>query len=168
MGTRSGDVDPGLLLHLQKTLGYSPDDLERLLNRESGLLGVSGISNDVRDLEAQAQVGNPPAKLALDLFAYRVAKTIGAYYVALEGVDAIAFSGGIGENGAAMRERICRRLKPIGVILDSERNSRAVPPDVGTLCLSSHESPVSVWAIRADENRQMLEEIRSFLLKLSL
>ena len=121
MGTRSGDLDPGILFYLQRK-GYSAHQLDTMLNKESGLLGLSGSSNDVRDLELKADQGDERAELALAVFAYRIKKYIGAYMAALNRVDAIVFTGGIGENGAAMRSRILTDLDHLGITLDNARN----------------------------------------------
>ena len=122
MGTRSGDVDPGLVLYLLRSAGMTADEVDDLLNRQSGLLGLSGLSADLRVLEQAASDQNRRAELALAVFAYRAAKYIGAFAVALGGLDAVAFTGGIGEHSAPMRARICRRLEFLGVRLDDERN----------------------------------------------
>lgn len=121
MGTRSGDLDPGILFYLQRK-GYDADSLDNLLNKESGLLGVSGSSNDVRDLELKADAGDEKAALALDIFAYRIKKYIGAYLAVLNRVDALVFTGGIGENGIAMRTRILADMDQLGIIVDETRN----------------------------------------------
>lgn len=159
MGTRSGDVDPGLLIHLLRQ-GKSPDDLEGLLNKESGLLGLSGVSADLRDVEAAAKSGNARAELAMEVFAYRVSKTIGAYAVGLEGLNAVAFSGGIGENSATMRQRICRRLAFLGLHLDTERNTTGMGEEAAPTNLSTANASVQTWIIPADETQQMVQEIR--------
>jgi len=121
MGTRSGDLDPGILFYLNRK-GYDTDSLDTLLNKQSGLLGVSGSSNDVRDLEVKADNGDDRAQLALEIFAYRIKKYIGAYMAVLNRVDAIVFTGGIGENGAAMRHRILSDMDQQGIIIDEMRN----------------------------------------------
>lgn len=121
MGTRSGDLDPGILFYLNRK-GYSVDDLDTLLNKQSGLLGLSGSSNDVRDLELKADGGDDNAKLALEVFAYRIRKYIGSYMAVLNRVDAIVFTGGIGENGAAMRARILENMDQLGISIDESRN----------------------------------------------
>jgi len=121
MGTRSGDLDPGILFYLSRK-GYDTDSLDRLLNKESGLLGISGSSNDVRDLELKADEGDDRANLALNIFAYRIRKYIGAYMAVLNRVDAIVFTGGIGENGSAMRARILKEMDHLGVEIDESRN----------------------------------------------
>jgi len=121
MGTRSGDLDPGILFYLNRK-GYDTEKLDTLLNKQSGLLGISGSSNDVRDLEIKADGGDDRADLALEIFAYRIKKYIGAYMAVLNRVDAIVFTGGIGENGAAMRHRILSSLDQLGIVLDEKRN----------------------------------------------
>ena len=121
MGTRSGDLDPGIIFYLQRK-GYDTETLDALLNKKSGLLGVSGSSNDVRDLELKADLGDAKAQLALDVFAYRIKKYIGAYMAVLNRVDAIIFTGGIGENGVAMRARILREMDQLGIQIDEYRN----------------------------------------------
>lgn len=168
MGTRSGDIDPGILLHLLRTGGWTPEDLDNLLNHRSGLLGISGRSGDVRDLLQAEKEGDRHAHLALEVFVYRVAKTIGAYAVALEGLDAIAFSGGIGEHSPHLRQRICRPLHFLGVKIDEGRNNAPAPQDPASpLLLSVDNSPVSVWAIPADENHQIVRELADCLSRYS-
>ena len=157
MGTRSGDVDPGLLLHLLRAGGMTPHDLDDLLNRQSGLLGLSGRSADLRDVQKAAAEGDAASELAMEVFAYRVAKTVGAYAVALEGLDAVAFSGGIGEHSPPMRARICRRLGFLGLALDAPRNEAA---DGGADArVSADGAPVPVWVIPADEGAQIAREV---------
>lgn len=163
MGTRSGDVDPGLLLHLQTQLKMSPTDVERILNKESGFLGVSGVSADLRDVEKAASSGDPQATLAVELFAYRVAKTIGAFTVVLGGLDAVAFSGGIGENSAPMRARICRRLAFLGMHLDNARNEAGLIQPGAPTRITQDTSTVQAWIVPADESRQIAREINETL-----
>ncbi|HVQ75116.1 MAG TPA: acetate/propionate family kinase [Candidatus Binatia bacterium] len=161
MGTRSGDVDPGLVLHLLRALGKTADEVDDLLNRKSGLLGLSGRSADVRDLERAAAGGDARAELALDVFAYRAAKGVGAYAAALEGLDAIAFSGGIGEHSAGMRRRICRRLSFLGLGLDDARNVQALA--ARPTRISADGARVEAWVIPADENAEIARETRGIL-----
>ncbi len=151
MGTRTGDIDPGLLLHLLRG-GMSLDALDQLLNRGAGLRGMSGISNDMRDVRHAAQNGVAGAAAALELFAYRVRKTIGAYAAALGGLDALVFTGGIGENDAAARAECVRGLEFLGVKLDAQRNARA------ETVISEVESPVTVMVIRTDEEGLIAEQ----------
>ncbi len=116
MGTRSGDIDPGVLFHLARTRGLTLPELEEMLNRQSGLLGLSGRSNDMRDLCEAAAAGDTRADLAVEVFCYRVRKYIGAYWAALNGADAIVFTGGIGENRAEVRGRIMDGLDCLGAV----------------------------------------------------
>lgn len=161
MGTRPGDVDPGLLLYLERTVGMTPETLESMLINSSGLLGLSGRSADVRDLDKAAAEGDTLSELALDLFAYRVAKTIGGYAVALEGLDAIAFAGGIGEHSATMRKRICRRLGVLGIALDDAANESI--PRQELACISAADSLVQAWVVPTDESLQIAREIQELL-----
>jgi acetate kinase len=110
MGTRCGDVDPALVTHIMRKKRIDAQDMERILNRESGLKGISGISNDMRSLEIKANAGNMRARLAIDIFIYRIRKYIGAYCSVLGGFDALIFTAGIGENQASVRDNICRGL----------------------------------------------------------
>lgn len=158
MGTRSGDIDPGLLLHLLRELRMPVDDLDELLNRRSGLLGLSGRSADMRDVEQAAGAGDARAERALEIFAYRIRKYIGAYAVVLGGVDAIAFAGGIGEHSSQTRLRVCRELGYLGVAFDAEANASA--PADRPVRLSAPASSVQVWMIPTDEERQIAREVR--------
>jgi acetate kinase len=132
MATRPGSVDPGALLHLLHTERLAVDALDRALNHESGLLGLAGTT-DVRELEARAEAGVDAALLALAVFTYRVAGAVAAMAAALEGLDAVVFTAGIGERSAAVREQVCTRLAFLGVEVDAEANREAVPDaDVST------------------------------------
>jgi acetate kinase len=160
MGTRSGDVDPGLLLYLMRTAAMTAETVDDLLNHRSGLLGLSGRSGDVRALEQAAQSGDASAELALELFAYRVCKYIGAYAAALEGVDAVAFTGGIGERSPAMRRRICRRLAFLGLQLDQARNANASGEPTR---ISASGAAVQAWVVPTDEERQIARATLPFV-----
>jgi acetate kinase len=124
MGTRTGDLDPAIIFYLIRK-GYKSEELDSMFNKKSGLLGISGISNDVRDLEEKAKAGEKRAQLALDIFAYRVKKYIGAYLAVLNGTDAIILTGGIGENAIAMRKRICENMEALGIKIDDKMNKLA-------------------------------------------
>jgi acetate kinase len=124
MGTRCGDIDPAILFHLAQN-GYDLKSLNELCNKKSGVLGVSGCSNDMRTLVEEAGRGNERARLAINMFCYRIKKYIGAYYAALGHLDAVVFTGGIGENAAIVREKICEGLEELGIKLDSVRNNQA-------------------------------------------
>jgi acetate kinase len=159
MGTRSGDVDPGLVLHLLRQEKMTLKQVDELLNHRSGLLGLGGDA-DVRNLQQRAAEHDANANLALDAFAYRVRKYIGAYAAALEGLDAIAFTGGIGEHSLLVRERICGPLQWLGLHLDHDRNGR---PAEGPCCISSDGSRVSAWVIPTDEEKQIARETAEVL-----
>lgn len=122
MGTRSGDVDPGIFAYLHRTLGLSVSHIEQALYRESGLAALSGLGNDMRDIEKRAAEGDKKAQLAIQVYAHRVRKYIGAYAAAMSGVDVIAFTGGIGENSASMRRRVCSGFEFLGLAIDDDRN----------------------------------------------
>ena len=154
MGTRSGSFDPAILLFLAGK-GYAPEALDRMVNKESGLLGISGISNDVRDLEAAEAEGNADATLALNMFAYHVRKTIGSYLAVLGGCRAVVFTGGIGENGAEMRARILDGMSALGMELDVEKN-RA--PRRGAIDIATERSPIRLLVIPTDEERTIADE----------
>jgi len=147
MGTRSGDLDPAILFYLADK-GYDAQALKTLCNKQSGLLGISGLSNDIRNLLQLAEKGNERAALAIDVFCYRVRKYIGAYAAVLEPWDAIAFTGGIGENAVRLREQICAGMSQIGVKLDPAANSSAIAKDAQ---ISAVGSPVKVFVIPTNE-----------------
>ena len=144
MGTRTGDLDPGILVHLLRTEKLSADDLDRLVNRESGLLGVSETSSDMRDLLAR-QGTDPRAAEAVELFCYQARKWVGALAAALGGLDTLVFAGGIGENGPEVRARICDGLGFLGVRLDADRNAGR------DRIISTEDGPCAVWVIPTDE-----------------
>lgn len=123
MGTRCGDVDPAVLPFLMKKEGLSVEDIDNYINKKSGVLGISGVSSDFRDIEGAAEAGNERAQLALDIFAYRVRKYIGSYAAAMGGVDAIVFTAGLGENSVSMREAIMEGLEFLGTKICPERNN---------------------------------------------
>ena len=153
MSTRSGDVDPGLVLYLIRGAGMTAAEVDDLLNHQSGLRGLSGLSADLRDLERAALEKDERAELALEIFAYRACKYIGAFAAALEGLDAVAFTGGIGEHSASMRSRICRRLYFLGLRLEDERNRAA--NGRAAMQISGEGSEVQVWVIPTDEEREI-------------
>jgi acetate kinase len=160
MGTRCGDLDPGLLLYLIIAGGESPDRLEEILNRKSGLLALSGRSVDVRDLEAAAGQGDADSELALASFAYRVRKYIGAYAAALGGVDALAFAGGIGEHSASVRARICAGLGFLGLEIDAAANVAASGKRPEAIGAPQRER---VWIVPTDEELQIARETMTLL-----
>jgi acetate kinase len=154
MGSRSGTVDPGLIIYLLKQEGYSAESVDFMLNHDSGLKGLSGISGDLRQVQAAADAGNQLAEQALQVYSYRLAYFISALLPALRGLDAIAFTGGVGENSWSIRDRVCRQLNFLSVSLDSSRNRQ---PE-GDCIISSRDSPVSVLRVQTRENLQIARE----------
>ena len=149
MGTRSGDLDPAILDFMSVKEGHTLREVESLLNKQSGLLGVSGLTADMRELLAEEKEnGDRRARLAIDLFCYRIRKYIGAYLAAVNGADALVFAGGIGENAPEIRARICREMDWLGVELDDARNARVI----GTEARIDREGTrVKLWVIPTDE-----------------
>ena len=154
MGTRSGDLDPAIIDFVGKKEGLSLDEMNEVLNKKSGMLGISGVSSDGRDLEAAAETGNKRAQLALDVFDYRVIKYIGAYAAAMNGVDAIAFTAGIGENNIKMRKDGCSSLTYLGVKLDEEKNNVRGEERI----ISADDSKVQVLLVPTNEELAIARE----------
>lgn len=123
MGTRCGDIDPAIVPYIMKKDNLTPDEMDTYMNKKSGVLGISGLSSDFRDLEDAAAKGHEGAKLALDMFVYRIKKYIGSYAAAMDGVDVIVFTGGIGENTKIIRKAVCDNMSYLGIKLDSEKNN---------------------------------------------
>ena len=163
MGTRSGDIDPAIFYFLMKWEGLSADEVYELLNERSGLLGLSGISNDVRVLIEEWRKGNEAAGRALRVFAYRVRKYIGAYMAAMGGVDAIVFTAGIGEQSPLMRKLILSGLEELGIKLDDARNEN---PAAHGWVISSDDSKVKVLVVPTDEELVIAEETLRKVLEL--
>ena len=154
MGTRSGDLDPAIIDFVGKKEGLSLDEMNEVLNKKSGMLGISGVSSYGRDLEAAAETGNKRAQLALDVFDYRVIKYIGAYAAAMNGVDAIAFTAGIGENNIKMRKDVCSSLTYLGVKLDEEKNNVRGEERI----ISADDSKVQVLLVPTNEELAIARE----------
>ena len=156
MGTRGGDVDPGAILYLMRRLGLNVGDMDRILNKESGLLGLSGVGNDMRDVLAGAAAGDQRSSLAIDVYVYRIKKYIGAYAAAMGGLDALVFTAGVGENSPEIRELVCDGLGFLGIQLDQTRNAgaRGVEQEI-----SSPDSRVHVLVVPTDESRLIAEEV---------
>jgi len=150
MGTRSGDLDPAIPLHLIRAMGMDVADVDRLLNTESGLLGVSGVSSDMRDVMQAAEEGNRQAQLAVDIFCYRVRKYIGAYAAAMGGLDAVVFTAGIGENAPQIRRGCVKGLEFIGLHLDEASNNN-VGDDQEITVISTANSPAYILVIPTNE-----------------
>jgi acetate kinase len=163
MGTRAGDIDPGVLLHLLQTGGMSAAELDALLNRDSGLKGLTG-TNDMREIERRATEGDEDCRHALRIYAHRIRKYIGAYAATMGGVDAIAFTGGVGENSAGTRQRCSQRLEHLGAVLDETRN-REVRLSERNPCveISQAASRTRLLVVRADEELTMAREAARLL-----
>ncbi|MCX6768312.1 MAG: acetate kinase, partial [Candidatus Micrarchaeota archaeon] len=155
MGTRTGDIDPAVVQYLVKAYKFGLEEIFETMNQKSGLLGISGVSKDVRVIEGRARKGDERCKLALEMFCYRVAKYIGAYAVSLGNVDAIVFTAGIGENSASMRRKICSYLGIIGVNLDLKKNKDA---DGKERDVSGRGSKVRVLVVPTNEELMIARE----------
>ena len=159
MGTRSGDVDPAVVAHLHRVAGLGPEQVDRALNSSSGMLALAG-TNDLREVHRRIADGDPAAELALDVFCHRVRKYVGAYLAVLGRTDAIAFTGGIGENDAVVRSRSLAGLEPLGIRLDEERNATRSP---GARRVSAGDSPVAVLVVPTDEELEMARQTVALL-----
>jgi len=151
MGTRSGDIDPAIHFYLSRTLNMSNDDIENLLNKNSGCKGICG-ENDMRAIHKLAEAGHELATLALNMYAYRIKKYIGAYFAVLGRVDALVFTGGIGENDAWLRQQCCSNLSALGIAIDSEKNQHPSRPSAG---ISSRDSSVAILVIATHEELEI-------------
>ena len=159
MATRSGAIDPSIVLHVQQRHGLSPADVEAALNRSSGLFGVSGVSADMREILAAANTGNESARLALGIYTNRVRQAIGALAVTMGGLDALVFTAGVGEHAAEVRASVCRGLECLGLRLDLQANSDR-KPDAD---LAQPDSAVRIFAIATREDVTMFREVRRAL-----
>lgn len=161
MGTRSGDVDPGALTYLMTKHNLTAAQLQNVINKESGVAGVSGLSNDMREIEASVKAGdNERAKLALDMYELRIIKYIGAYAAEMGGVDAIVFTGGVGENQTGVRENVCRPLTFMGVEIDTELNARTRGTET---VISTPESKVKVIVVPTDEELMIARDTKEIV-----
>lgn len=147
MGTRVGDVDPGALTYLMTKHNLSASDIQRIINKESGMAGLTGISSDMREIEAAVNAGNERAKLGLDMYVQRITKYIGAYAAEMGGVDIIVFTGGVGENQTGLRADVCKPLAFMGVEIDLEANKVRGEEAV----ISAAGSKVTVVVVPTDE-----------------
>ena len=147
MGTRSGDFDPGVVFHLLRNGGMDADQIDNLLNRRSGVFGLSGVS-DFRDLHQLIAAGDPAAAVALDVYCHRVRKYVGAYLAVLGGADVIAFTAGVGENDGVVRAKILEGLDSLGISVDPERNAVRSPD---ARVISPDGSPVTVMVVPTNE-----------------
>ena len=159
MGTRTGTLDPSALTFIAEKENLSPADINRICNKESGVLGVSGVSNDNRDVAAAAESGNKRAQLAIDMQQYQIIKFVGSYIAAMNGVDAIAFTGGIGENDGALRKVVCESLGFLGVKIDDEKNTVRGEE----IRISTDDSSVNVYIIPTNEELAIARDTLSLI-----
>ncbi len=159
MGTRSGDIDGGAITFLAKKLDLDADGVSNLLNKQSGVLGITGESSDMRDVENAAAEGNARATLALDMYFYRIKKYIGAYAAAMGGVDIIVFTAGVGENQASMREEVCKNMEFLGIKFDKEKNKIRGEEAI----ISADDSKVTVCVIPTDEELMIATDTMNLL-----
>lgn len=161
MGTRSGGVDPSAILYLMEKEGWTPQETSEVLNKKSGMLGISGISSDDRDLAKAAAEGNERAKFTRDMLWYQIRKFIGSYVAAMDGVDAIVFTGGIGENGEFIREDICKNLSYLGVEIDHELNHISLHGVENEI--STPNSKVKVFVIPTEEELMIARDTKAIV-----
>lgn len=154
MATRSGDIDPAIIPYIMKLDNLSPEDIEEMLNKQSGAWGVSGVSSDYRDIEDGFNMGDQRSILTLDSQAYKIAQFIGQYYISLGGVDVIVFTGGVGENGFETRERICDYLEVIGAKLDKNVNKQKGKE----IKISTDDSKVLLYVVPTNEELMIAKE----------
>ena len=162
MGTRCGDLDPSVVNYLKYTLNITGHELDEILNKKSGLLGISGVSSDKRDVEEAAAAGNKRAQLASDMLNYQIKKTVGAYIAAMGGVDAIVFTGGIGEHDAIARAKVCHHMDWLGIRIDTEKNKHPV----GDVCeITAWGAKVRTLVIATDEELMIARDTKEVLEK---
>lgn len=162
MGSRSGDIDPSAVTYLMEKLNMTPHEMSEFLNKKSGVLGITGISSDMRDVEAAANEGNERAVLALKMYAYRVKKYIGSYAAAMGGVDAVVFTAGVGENQTGLRADICRGLEFLGIEIDEAVNATARGREA---VISSPSSRVKVVVVPTDEEIVIARDTQALVAK---
>ena len=160
MSTRSGDMDPYIPLHIMKTQNKTPDEINTMLNKQSGMFGLTDGHSDMRDIIEQAELGDEKCAFAIEAYVYSLVKTIGSYIAVLGGIDALVFTGGIGENGSIIRKKICDRLKYLGVKLDEEANNTRPAP----FNITTNSSKVKVLVIPANEELMIATETYELLI----
>ena len=161
MGTRSGSLDPSVVTFIEEKENLTPAEMDAVLNKKSGMLGISGVSSDDRDIAAAEAAGNPRAKLTHDMLYYQIAKYVGAYYVALGGCDGIVFTAGLGENQPALRKKVCEYLKAIGVEIDDARNEACIHGNEGVL--SSDNSKIRVELVATNEELVIARDTKAIV-----
>jgi len=159
MGTRTGDIDPGVIFYIAGKEGLSVDEINKIFNKKSGLLGISGLSNDFRNL--MKNIENPRVKLAIDIFCYRIKKYVGSYMAVLGKVDAISFTAGIGENVPYVREKSLENLENFGIEIDKEKNEKMVGRKEGGI--SKDSSKIKVFVIPTNEELRIAYDTYQFI-----
>ncbi len=160
MGTRCGDIDPSVVSYLEKCLGVDGKTVDNILNKKSGLLGVSGVSSDMRDVHAAAQNGNARAALAVDMLTYEIKKIIGSYIAAMGGLDALVFTGGIGEHDGIDRTMVCDKMEYLGIAIDPEKNDKVH----GDICdISAADAKVKVLVIATNEELMIARDTKEIV-----
>ena len=165
MGTRCGSIDPAIVTYIMKKYGYTPDEMSSFMNKKCGFLGLSGISSDSRDIEAAIREGNEQALLTANVLAYQVKKYIGSYAAAMNGLDAIVFTAGMGENNPELRERVCKELSYFGVEIDMELNAKTLRQP-NTVELSTSNSKVKVYVLPTNEELMIAMDTEAIVSKL--
>ena len=165
MGTRCGSIDPAIVTYIMKKYGYTPDEMSNFMNKKCGFLGLSGISSDSRDIEAAILEGNEQALLTANVLAYQVKKYIGSYAAAMNGLDAIVFTAGMGENNPELRERVCKELSYFGVEIDMELNAKTLRQP-NTVELSTKNSKVKVYVLPTNEELMIAQDTEAIVSKL--
>jgi acetate kinase len=161
MGTRSGDIDPAIPIHLIKQLGYSVDEVNNILNKKSGILGLSEMTNDMRTIETEyLENSNPDATRGLEVYAYRIKKYIGAYMAAMNGADVIIFTGGVGENMPILRQMVLENMENLGIVLDKKENNQFIG---GILDITGKNSKVRILKIPTNEELMIAKETERLL-----
>ena len=154
MATRSGDIDPAIIPYIMKRENLQPEDVEEILNKQSGAWGISGVSVDYKDIEDGFNMNDQRSIWALESQAYKIAQFIGQYVIALGGLDVLTFSGGVGENGKETRQRICEYLEPFGIKLDEKANNVRGKEK----CISSNDSKVKIFVVPTNEELMIARE----------
>ncbi len=165
MGTRCGSIDPAIVTYIMKKYGYTPDEMSSFMNKKCGFLGLSGISSDSRDIEAAILKGDKQAELTANVLAYQVKKYIGSYAAAMDGLDAIVFTAGMGENNPELRERVCKEMKYFGVEIDMELNAKTLRQP-NTVELSTANSKVKVYVLPTNEELMIAKDTEAIVSKL--
>ncbi len=165
MGTRCGSIDPAIVTYIMKKYGYTPDEMSNFMNKKCGFLGLSGISSDSRDIEAAIKEGNKQALLSANVLAYQVKKYIGSYTAAMNGLDAIVFTAGMGENNPELRERVCNGMSFFGIEIDNELNAKTLRQP-NTVELSTKNSKVKVYVLPTSEELMIATDTEAIVSKL--